>query len=81
MNSEEEYIMRMVPEKEMMKNVLDWINQCEFEKYDSYDDFCYDESTCYPSTTTCTDASDAKANGSEARELCNKMKDINNDLR
>ncbi|GBM48780.1 hypothetical protein AVEN_24965-1 [Araneus ventricosus] len=49
-----------IPDKEMMKNVLDWINRCDFEKYDSYDDNCSDESTYYPSVTTCTDTSEAK---------------------
>ncbi|GBO05320.1 hypothetical protein AVEN_269250-1 [Araneus ventricosus] len=29
-------------------------------KYDSYDDYCSDESTYYPSVTTCTDTSEAK---------------------
>ncbi|GBM04502.1 hypothetical protein AVEN_201285-1, partial [Araneus ventricosus] len=28
--------------------------------YDSYDDNCSDESTYYPSVTTCTDTSEAK---------------------
>ncbi|GBO04490.1 hypothetical protein AVEN_155811-1 [Araneus ventricosus] len=60
MDSEEDYIKRMIPDKEMMKNVLDWINRCDFEKYDSYDDNCSDESTYYPSVTTCTDTSEAK---------------------
>ncbi|GBO04651.1 hypothetical protein AVEN_221153-1 [Araneus ventricosus] len=65
----------------MMKNVLDWINRCDFEKYDSYDDYCSDESTYYPSVTTCTDTSEAKANDSEARELCEQMEEINKDLK
>ncbi|GBN30789.1 hypothetical protein AVEN_223218-1 [Araneus ventricosus] len=81
LDSEEEYISRMVPEKEMMKNVLDWINGCDFEKYDSYDDNCSDESTYYPSVTTCTDTSEAKANECEASELCKQMEEINKDLK
>ncbi|GBM48778.1 hypothetical protein AVEN_24964-1 [Araneus ventricosus] len=81
MDSEEDYINRMIPDKEMMKNVLDWINRCDFEKYDSYDDYCSDESTYYPSVTTCTDTSEAKANDSEARELCEQMEEINKDLK
>ncbi|GBL57879.1 hypothetical protein AVEN_128660-1, partial [Araneus ventricosus] len=28
--------------------------------YDSYDDNCSDESTYYPSVTTCTDTSESK---------------------
>ncbi|GBM72706.1 hypothetical protein AVEN_67285-1 [Araneus ventricosus] len=81
MDSEEEYINRMIPEKEMMKNVLDWINGCDFEKYDSFVDRSSDESTYYPSVATCTDTSEAKANDSEARELCKQMEEINNDLK
>ncbi|GBN14747.1 hypothetical protein AVEN_168239-1 [Araneus ventricosus] len=80
-DSEEDYINRMISEKEMMKNVLDWINRCEFEKYDSFVDRSSDESTYYPSVTTCTDTSETKATDTEARELCKKMEEINNDLK
>ncbi|GBM46816.1 hypothetical protein AVEN_132478-2-1, partial [Araneus ventricosus] len=80
-DSEEDYINRMISEKEMMKNVLDWINRCEFEKYDSFVDRSSDESTYYPSVTTCTDTSEIKETDTEARELCKKIEEINNDLK
>ncbi|GBM83969.1 hypothetical protein AVEN_138082-1 [Araneus ventricosus] len=81
MDSEEDDMISMLPEKEIMKNVLDWIYRCDFQKYDSYDDKSSDESTYYPSTTTYTDSSEFKTTGYEARKLCSQMEDINNDLK